>query len=314
MKKNKNLKNYLTIVILIVTLKITGPIYAQDKIIPLWITPIPNAINNAEYTEKEVLKDGIVTSVSHVSVPTLSIFLPHETKSNGTAILIFPGGGYSHLSIDKEGRKVAKWLNTLGITAFVIKYRLPSDLIMKDKTIGPLQDAQEAMRFIRKNASQWDLDSTKIGVIGFSAGGHLASTLSTHYNDVVYKTDYSISARPSFSILIYPVISMTKEVVHKGSQTNLLGTNSSLELINKFSNEKTVASDTPTAFLVHATDDTVVPSENSINYYLALKKNKIPAELHLYEKGGHGFGLGVKDTSQFWTRDCVEWLKANGYL
>ncbi|AYN04151.1 alpha/beta hydrolase [Flavobacterium sp. 140616W15] len=301
-------------VILIVTLKITGPIYAQDKIIPLWITPIPNAINNAEYTEKEVLKDGIVTSVSHVSIPTLSIFTPHETKSNGTAILIFPGGGYSHLSIDKEGTKVAKWLNTLGITAFVIKYRLPSDLIMKDKTIGPLQDAQEAMRFIRKNASQWDLDSTKIGIIGFSAGGHLASTLSTHYNDVVYKTDYSISARPSFSILIYPVISMTKEVVHKGSQTNLLGTNPSLELINKFSNEKTVASDTPTAFLVHATDDTVVPSENSINYYLALKKNKIPAELHLYEKGGHGFGLGVKDTSQFWTRDCVEWLKANGYL
>lgn len=314
MKKNKNLKNYLTIVILIVTLKITGPIYAQDKIIPLWITPIPNAINNAEYTEKEVLKDGIVTSVSHVSIPTLSIFTPHETKSNGTAILIFPGGGYSHLSIDKEGTKVAKWLNTLGITAFVIKYRLPSDLIMKDKTIGPLQDAQEAMRFIRKNASQWDLDSTKIGVIGFSAGGHLASTLSTHYNDIVYKTDYSISARPSFSILIYPVISMTKEVVHKGSQTNLLGTNPSLELINKFSNEKTVTSDTPTAFLVHATDDTVVPSENSINYYLALKKNKIPAELHLYEKGGHGFGLGVKDTSQFWTRDCVEWLKANGYL
>ncbi|MCD0475508.1 alpha/beta hydrolase [Flavobacterium sp. EDS] len=314
MKKNKNLKNHLTIVILIVTLKITGPIYAQDKIIPLWITPIPNAINNAEYTEKEVLKDGIVTSVSHVSVPTLSIFTPHETKSNGTAILIFPGGGYSHLSIDKEGTKVAKWLNTLGITAFVIKYRLPSDLIMKDKTIGPLQDAQEAMRFIRKNASQWDLDSTKIGIIGFSAGGHLASTLSTHYNDIVYKTDYSISARPSFSILIYPVISMTKEVVHKGSQTNLLGTNPSLELINKFSNEKTVTSDTPTAFLVHATDDTVVPSENSINYYLALKKNKIPAELHLYEKGGHGFGLGVKDTSQFWTRDCLEWLKANGYL
>lgn len=314
MKKNKNLKNHLTIVILIVTLKITGPIYAQDKIIPLWITPIPNAINNAEYTEKEVLKDGIVTSVSHVSVPTLSIFTPHETKSNGTAILIFPGGGYSHLSIDKEGTKVAKWLNTIGITAFVIKYRLPSDLIMKDKTIGPLQDAQEAMRFIRKNASQWDLDTTKIGVIGFSAGGHLASTLSTHYNDIVYKTDYSISARPSFSILIYPVISMTKEVVHKGSQTNLLGTNPTLELINKFSNEKTVTSDTPTAFLVHATDDTVVPSENSINYYLALKKNKIPAELHLYEKGGHGFGLGVKDTSQFWTRDCVEWLKANGYL
>lgn len=314
MKKDKNLKNYLTVVILIVALKITGPIYAQDKIIPLWTTPIPNAINNADYTEKEVLKDGIVTSISHVSIPTLSIFLPHETKSNGTSVLIFPGGGYSHLSIEKEGIKVARWLNSIGITAFVLKYRLPSDLIMKDKTIGPLQDAQEAIRFIRKNTSQWNLDTNKIGIMGFSAGGHLASTLATHYDDDVYKTDYPISARPSFSILIYPVISMTKIVAHKGSQTNLLGTNPSQKLIDKFSNEKKVTTHTPSAFLVHATDDMVVPSENSINYYLALKKNKIPAELHLYEKGGHGFGLGVKDTSQFWTRDCVEWLKANGYL
>ncbi|MCV9933136.1 alpha/beta hydrolase [Flavobacterium sp. LS1R47] len=310
----KNYKNYIPFILLLLTLKIGTPIYGQNKIIPLWTTAIPNAINNASYTEKEVIKDGIVTSISQVTIPTLSIFLPHETKSNGTSVLIFPGGGYSHLSIEKEGMKVAKWLNTLGITAFVLKYRLPSDLIMEDKTIGPLQDAQEAIRFIRKNASQWNLDSNKIGVMGFSAGGHLASALATHYNDIAYKTDYSISARPSFSILIYPVIGMTNIVTHKGSQTNLLGINPSQELIDKFSNEKKVTPDTPAAFLVHATDDMVVPSENSINYYLALKNNKVSAELHLYEKGGHGFGLGVKDTSQFWTKDCVEWLKANSYL
>lgn len=314
MKKNKNLKNCLTVIILIVALKIGTPIYAQDKVIPLWTTAIPDAIKAPNYQEKEVVKDGIVTGVSFVTIPTLAIYLPHEIKPNGTSVLILPGGGYSHLSIDKEGAKVAKWLNSLGITAFVLKYRLPSDLIMKDKTIGPLQDAQEAMRFIRKNVNQWGLNSDKIGVIGFSAGGHLASTLSTHYNDIVYKTDNTISARPSFSLLIYPVICMTDVVAHKGSQTNLLGVNPSQELIDKFSNDKRVTPETPHAFLVHATDDTVVLPENSINYYLALKNNKVSAELHLYEKGGHGFGLGVKDTSFFWTKDCVEWLKVNGYL
>lgn len=314
MTKNKNSKNYITVTILIIILKISTSLYAQDRTIPLWTNDIPDAINTTDYKEKEVIKDDKVIRISHVAIPTISIFLPSETKSNGTAMLILPGGGYSHLSIDKEGMKVAKWLNTLGITAFVLKYRLPSDLIMKDKTIGPLQDAQEAMRFIRKNANQWNIDTAKIGIIGFSAGGHLASTLSTHYNDIIYKTDQTISARPNFSVLIYPVITMTKEVAHKGSQTNLLGTNPSQKIIDKFSNEKWVTAETPPAFLVHATDDMVVPSENSINYYLALKNNKVSAELHLYEKGGHGFGLGIKDTSMFWTKDCTEWLKSNGYL
>ncbi|MDN3673167.1 alpha/beta hydrolase [Flavobacterium branchiarum] len=314
MKNDTKIKNCVSVTILIIILKLSAPLYGQDKIIPLWTKAIPDAIQNTNYRETEINKDQTVVRISQVTTPTISIFLPHETKSNGTAALIFPGGGYSHLSIDKEGIKVAKWLNTMGITAFVIKYRLPSDLIMQNKTIGPLQDAQEAMRFIRKNANQWNLDTTKIGVIGFSAGGHLASSLSTHYNDVTYKTDFTISARPSFSILIYPVISMIKEVTHKGSMTNLLGINPSKEVIDKFSNEESVTANTPPAFIVHATDDIAVPSENSIKYYLALKKNNVPAELHLYEKGGHGFGLGVNGTSQFWTKDCVEWLKQNGYL
>lgn len=292
----------------------TNQIVAQNQtIIPLW-SKIPNEIKAPDYKEKEEIIDGKVMSTSLVSIPTLSIFLPAVSKPNQTAILIFPGGGYQHLAIDKEGTKVAQWLNSLGIAAFVVKYRLPNDKIMKNKTIGPLQDAQEAVRYVRQNAAKYNIDATKIGIMGFSAGGHLASTLATHYDDKVYETASNISARPDFSLLIYPVITMVNEVTHKGSQNNLLGSTASQELLDYFSSEKRVTTQTPTTFLVHATDDTTVLAENSINYYLALKRNNVPAELHLYEKGGHGFGLGVKDTSKFWTRDCEEWLKSRGLL
>lgn len=285
---------------------------AQNQIIPIW-NKIPDEIKAANYKENESIKDGKVQSTSMVSVPTLSVFLPKESKPNQAAVLIFPGGGYQHLAIDKEGTKVAEWLNTLGIAAFVVKYRLPNDKIMKNKSVGPLQDAQEALRYVRQNAAKYNIDANRIGIIGFSAGGHLASTLATHYDDKVYETASKISARPDFALLIYPVITMVNEVTHKGSQTSLLGNNPSQDLLDSFSNEKRVTAQTPTTFLVHASDDTVVLPENSINYYLALKNNNVPAELHIYEKGGHGFGLGVKDTSKFWTRDCEEWLKVHGY-
>ncbi|WP_428232260.1 alpha/beta hydrolase [Flavobacterium sp.] len=287
-------------------------INAQNQILPIW-NKIPGEIKAANYKENESIKDGRVQSTSLVTIPTLSIFLPKDSKPNQAAVLIFPGGGYQHLAIDKEGTKVAEWLNTLGIAAFVVKYRLPSDKIMKDKTIGPLQDAQEALRYVRQNAAKYNIDANKIGIMGFSAGGHLASTLATHYDDKVYETTSKISARPDFALLIYPVITMVNEVTHKGSQTNLLGNTPSQKELDFFSNEKRVTAQTPLTFLVHATDDDVVLPENSINYYLALKNNGVSAELHIYEKGGHGFGLGVKDTSKFWTRDCEEWLKANGY-
>nr|WP_246522480.1 alpha/beta hydrolase [Flavobacterium branchiicola] len=241
----------------------------------------------------------------------MTVFLPAVSKPNQTAVIIFPGGGYSHLAIDKEGTKVAQWFNNLGIVAFVLKYRLPNDAIMKNKTIGPLQDAQEAVRYVRENAAKWNIDTNKIGTIGFSAGGHLAATLATHYNDKTYETASKTSARPDFSILIYPVISMQNEITHKGSQTNLLGNNPSQKLIDSYSGEKNVTVQTPITFLVHATDDTVVIPENSINYYLALKKHEVTCELHLYQNGGHGFGLGVKDTSKNWTTDCQEWLKSH---
>jgi acetyl esterase/lipase len=311
----KNVKNFLInnlFLILIFLLGMINQIQAQNQVLPLWKV-IPQEIKAVDYTEKEIIKDGKVQSTSLVSIPTLSVFLPSGIKTNQTAVIILPGGGYQHLAIDKEGTKVAEWFNSLGIVAFVLKYRLPSDLIMTNKTVGPLQDAQEAIRVVRLNAAKWNIDPNKIGVMGFSAGGHLASTLSTHYDDRVYETSSKISARPDFSLLIYPVISMQNDITHKGSQVSLLGENASQELIDSFSNEKKVTAQTPPAFLVHATDDGAVLPENSINYYLALKNNKVVAELHLYENGGHGFGLGIKDTSKFWTKACEEWLKSNNY-
>lgn len=282
----------------------------QNQTIPLW-SKIPDEIKAPDYQEKPDLKDNQLQSTTQVSIPTLSIHVPK--KSNKTAVVICPGGGYMHLAYDKEGTKIAEWLNTLGITAFVLKYRLPNNLIMKNKNIGPLQDAQEAIRYVRQNASKWNIDPTKIGIMGFSAGGHLAATLSTHYNDKIYESAV-VSARPDFSLLIYPVISMQNDITHKGSQINLLGENPSQQLIDYYSNEKQVNPRTPPALLIHASDDTVVLPENSIDYYLALKKNGVGAEMHIYEKGGHGFGLGTQDTSKYWTKDCQEWLKSHNYI
>ncbi|KAF2329838.1 alpha/beta hydrolase [Flavobacterium daemonense] len=305
--------NIQSLIILVLFTLANNQLQAQSQTIPLW-DKIPDEIIAADYQEKPIAKDGILQSTGFVTIPTLSIFTPKDAKPNGTAVIIFPGGGYSHLSMDKEGTKVANWLNSLGTTAFVLKYRLPSDLIMKNKNIGPLQDAQEALRYVRENASKWNIDSSKIGTIGFSAGGHLASTLATHYDDKTYESAYKASARPDFSLLIYPVISMENGITHKGSQTSLLGNNPSQALIDSFSNDKKVTAQTPPTFLVHATDDNAVLPENSINYYLALKKNSVTCELHLYENGGHGFGLGAKDTSKNWTKDCEEWLKSHGYF
>lgn len=297
-----------TFLILSLFLALTGILQAQNETIPLWSNAIPGSKNTIDYKEAV---NGVTDQVSKVTIPTLSVFIPE--KPNGAAVVICPGGGYAFLAINKEGYKVAKWLNTLGITAFVLKYRLPSDQIMEDKTIGPLQDAQEAIRFIKRNAKKWDLDTKKVGVIGFSAGGHLASTLSTHYNDVVYKAIDTVSAKPGFSILIYPVLSMDEKITHKGSRNNLLGTAPSAALIEKYSNEKQIDSSTPPTYIVHAVDDKTVPVENSIQYFLALKNNKVPCEIHFYEKGSHGFGLGNNGTSKNWTKQCEEWLKFKNY-
>lgn len=286
----------------------TGLLQAQNETIPLWSNEIPGSKIAIDYKE---VQNATTDQVSKVTMPSLSVFIPE--KPNGTAIVICPGGGYAYLAINKEGYKVAKWLNTLGITAFVLKYRLPSDQIMEDKTIGPLQDAQEAIRYIKRNAAKWGVNTEKVGIIGFSAGGHLASTLSTHYNDLVYKAIDTVSAKPSFSILIYPVLSMDDKITHKGSRNNLLGAAPSEALIEKYSNEKQIDAATPPTYIVHAMDDKTVPVENSINYLLALKKNNVPCEIHLYESGKHGFGLGNSGTSKNWTLQCEEWLRFNNY-
>lgn len=313
LRKSKKNNSKIFFFICYFTFGIMLNLHAQNETLPIWKS-IPDEIIAHDYKEKEVIKEGKIQRTSFVTTPILNVFIPKEIKSNQTAVLIFPGGGYAHLSMEKEGSNVAEWLNSLGIIAFVVKYRLPSDQIMKNKSIGPLQDAQEAIRFVRSNAAKWNIDPNKIGTIGFSAGGHLASTLATHFNDNVYESKLNSSARPDFSILIYPVISMDSNITHKGSQTNLLGKEPSQILIDNFSNDKKITSQTPPTFLVHASDDSAVLPENSINYYLALKKNNVSAELHIYEKGGHGFGLGVQDTSQFWINDCKEWLKANHYI
>ncbi|UFH46966.1 alpha/beta hydrolase [Flavobacterium galactosidilyticum] len=285
-----------------------SPISAQIRAVPLWET-IPGAIPAIDHEEESrVDEQGNRTGIMKVTEPTLKIFLVDNKNTKNAAVIICPGGGYALLSNEKEGDKVAVWLNSIGVSAFVLKYRLPSDMIMEDKTVGPLQDAQEAMRIVRRHADEWNLDATKIGVLGFSAGGHLASTLSTHYNDTVYKTNDNISSRPDFSILIYPVISMDETTTHKVSKENLLGEKPSNELIAKFSNEKQVDSNTPTTFLVHATDDKSVVVENSITYYLALKRHNVPAEMHLYETGGHGFSLGDDGTNQNWPLACEKWM------
>jgi acetyl esterase/lipase len=284
---------------------------AQSEIVPVWESAIPGEIRNKEYNEKDVFKDGELQNTSKVVTPTLSVYLPEGVKANGTAVLILPGGGYGHLSMLKEGKKIAQWLNSMGITAFVLKYRLPSDVIMKNKTTGPFHDAQESMKIIRRNAVKWGIDPQKVGVIGFSAGGHLAATLSTHLKEAPQDT---VSSRPDFSLLIYPVISMKSEITHKGSRLNLLGENPQRELIDKFSNELRVTPATPPTFIVHAADDLSVPAENSLNYFLALRNNHVPAELHIYEKGGHGFGLGIEGQDAYWPVACATWLKVNAYL
>lgn len=312
MKKSNN-SNRIKATLLFISLGMSLSVLSQKKEIPLW-DKVPDAIESKEYTEKIVTnKDGVAEDVRKVTLPTLTAYFADAEKSNGTSVIICPGGGYGMLAINKEGFKVAEWFNSLGITAFVLKYRLPSDLIMKNKTVAPLQDAQEAVRLVRRNAVKWKLNPNKIGIMGFSAGGHLAATLSTHYNDKVYISSDTTSAKPNFAILIYPVISMQEGITHQGSKDNLLGKNAVNEAVEKYSNEKQITADTPKTFLVHATDDKAVPVENSINYYLALKKEKVPAEMHLYENGGHGFGLGTKGTNASWPKTCEKWLAVNNY-
>lgn len=295
-------------------LLISGKVLGQSEVIDLWKGNKPGAISNVNFKEA-VDSDNNWTKMRFVTNPRLDMYPAPDEKATGTAVIICPGGGYWALAIKHEGSDVAKWLNSLGITAFVLKYRLPNDSIMKNKSIGPMQDGQKAIRIVRRHAKEWNIDPKKIGIMGFSAGGHLASTLSTHFNEKVYEPIDSTSARPDFSLLIYPVISMDTAIAHMGSRENLLGKNPSSELVQFFSNELQVNKETPAAFLVQSMDDYSVPVQNSIAYTQAMIKFNIPCELHLYGTGGHGYGMGRSpNTESTWPEACSKWLEARGLL
>lgn len=242
--------------------------------------------------------------------PTLTIYKPTKEKANGKAIIVMPGGAYMFLATSTEGTPIAKAFTDSGYTAFVLKYRLPSDQTMRDKSIGPLQDAQAAIRLIRMRSVEWNIDTNKVGVIGFSAGGHLASTLGTQYTKGHISNPENISLRPDYMILVYPVISMEKPLTHNGSRNSLIGRDPSQLLVDLFSNEKQVTSSTPPTYLTHTADDRVVHVNNSIVFYKALQENNVNVEMHLFPKGNHGFTqkMGVKE----WLNPMLMWLASIG--
>lgn len=307
------MKTKATIILLIFVNAVIINCTAQSLTLKLWPGGIPGSKTDDTYVEKITTTDGRITRCEKVVTPDLTVYLPAPEKANGAAVLICPGGGYGVLAFDHEGNAIAKWLNDNGIAGIILKYRLPSDRIMIDKSIGPLQDAQEAIRVIRRNSASWKINPDKVGVIGFSAGGHLASTLSTHYTEKVYDVKDNTSARPNFSLLIYPVVSFDSVITHRGSRNNLIGLKPAEEQVIRFSNELRITADTPPAFLVHSADDKAVPVMNSIGYFQGLQKNNIPAELHIFQKGGHGYGLAINGgTESSWPGSCLKWMKQIG--
>lgn len=283
------------------------PVFGQVTI-DLYDGPVPNSKKSEVVEVSPAANDG-TPRVSGVTRPQIIAFFPEKNNNTGKAAIIFPGGGYSVLAIDHEGYAIAKRLNEEGISAFVVKYRLPSDLTMEDKSIGPLQDAQRAIQLVRERAAEWGISTNEIGIVGSSAGGHLASTLGTHYQKALIPNPDNVSLRPDFMLLLYPVISMGSEITHKGSQVNLLGSNPSASQIASFSNEKQVSDDTPPTFIVHAKDDKVVPIANSERFRDSLISYHVPVKLLVYDEGGHGFGLNNKTTTDQWFDHFMEWFK-----
>lgn len=287
--------------LLVITFAMPGPrVSAAENSSrePLWPLGAPGAMGNSP-------KDQ----------PAITVYLPPADLLSGTAVVICPGGGYNHLATGHEGHDIAQWLTSIGITGVVLEYRTQEGGYSHPI---PLQDAQRAIRMVRARARELHLDPSRIGILGFSAGGHLASTAGTHFDaGDPQATDPidGVSCRPDFMILCYPVISFGEAHTHRGSQRNLIGDDAPAALIAGLSNEKQVTSDTPPAFLFHTDEDTSVPPENSVAFYLALRDAGVPAELHIYREGRHGLGLshGIRGTED-WSKTCEQWLRGQGWL
>ena len=268
--------------------------------------PIPNSKPASD--EESGAERGFLKNVSR---PQIHVHLPAKMRATGASIVILPGGGYGGLTFDYEGTQQAQYFVDHGIAAFVVKYRIPSDKTMLNKSIGPLQDAQQAMRFVRQRASEWHLDPARVGVIGFSAGGHLASTLATQFSKPYVANPDRINLRPDFVVLVYPVISMRSEIAEVGSREALLGAAPSDEQVRLFSSELQVSERAPPTLILHATDDQLVDVSNSLRYYEALRHAGVPVEMRLFEKGQHGFFLMPRDR---WQSTIIEWLTSSGRL
>jgi acetyl esterase/lipase len=287
----------MTCTLLILTFALALPASDAPKVELLWPNGAPGALGTEDRDK-----------------PTLTISLPPEGKANGAAVVICPGGGYQFLAVDHEGKQIAEWLNKHGVAAFMLKYRIAP----RYRHPAPMQDAQRAIRTVRARAKEWNVDPKRIGIWGFSAGGHLASTAGTHFDDGKADAEdviEKVSCRPDFLILCYPVITLEPPYAHMGSRNNLLGKEADAKLVESLSNDKQVTNRTPPTFLFHTDADTGVVPENSIFFYLALKKAKVPAELHIYEKGPHGVGLAQKDAVlSTWSDRLADWMKGRGLL
>lgn len=285
--------------------------YTQ-KVVPLYDDSIPNSRNTPDEEKSDTAQDGVYR-ISKVSRPTLTIYPATGRTATGAAVIVCPGGGYRILAAAHEGHDVAKRFNEMGVSAFVLKYRIPDDQTMVDKEIGPLQDAQRAIQLVRENSKQWGVDVKKLGIMGFSAGGHLASTAGTHYQHPYIQNKKKTNLRPDFLILVYPVISFHESIGHSGSRENLLGKNPSPDKVLQYSNHTQITSNTPPTFLVHAKDDPV-KVQNSLVFAEALKKNKVPYKIHLYEKGGHGYGMNNPTSDVKWMDLVEQWMKVMDWM
>ena len=285
---------------------------AQQEI-PIYSGKIPNAIPCPLTTYSGKNPSGKLY-YTNINIPTITAYIPTQKNALKSAILICPGGGYSRVVVEHEGDEIAKAFNSIGVTAFMLKYRLPNDTCMINKWEVPLIDAQQAIKYIRDNAKDYGIDKNHVGVIGFSAGGHLASSLATKFQTSFIENASKTNLRPDFMILGYPVISMNDSICHKGSRDRLIGKNPSPENVTSYSSELQVNAQTPPAFIFHAKDDKTVPVINSVRMHEALEAKKVKSTLHIFEAGGHGFGLNNTSSSVKWFELSTKWLKENKFI